>query len=340
MNRDLGAAAIILTAVLLMTIADAMIKAFMGDFGLWQLFLTRAPFALALLVGLAALLPARNWRLRSAWTALCDPWVSLRSVLIVLMYLFMYMSFPYLKLAVMGAAFFIAPIFTALMAALFLRDRVGLRGWLGVALGFIGVMVVSRPGTSVFQPAIFLPVIAGLCYSFAAVLTRAKLRQSNTLGVALSLNLILMILSGLLVLGLNFSPPPAAWVEHSPFMLRPWAPMAGQDWAAIVVMAVLICGITVLLALSYQVGRTVLVATLEYSYLIYAGVIGFVFLGEVLDGFSLLGMAVLVSAGVLVVTRPGASAPASAAVDLETERATFEETPGDEDVADPAASQP
>gem|GEM_PF-1235320 len=331
MNRDLGAAAIILTAVLLMTIADAMIKAFMGDFGLWQLFLTRAPFALALLVGLAALLPARNWRLRSAWAALCDPWVSLRSVLIVLMYLFMYMSFPYLKLAVMGAAFFIAPIFTALMAALFLKDRVGLRGWLGVALGFIGVMVVSRPGTSVFHPAIFLPVIAGLCYSFAAVLTRAKLRQSNTLGVALSLNLILMVLSGLLVLGLNFAPPPAAWVEHSPFMLRPWAPMAGQDWAAIVVMAVLVCGITVLLALAYQVGRTVLVATLEYSYLIYAGVIGFVFLGEVLDGFSLLGMAILVTAGVLVVTRPGASASA----DDDTERATAEETP-----ADPAASQP
>ena len=331
MNRDLGAAAIILTAVLLMTIADAMIKAFMGDFGLWQLFLTRAPFALALLVGLAALLPARNWRLRSAWTALCDPWVSLRSVLIVLMYLFMYMSFPYLKLAVMGAAFFIAPIFTALMAALFLKDRVGLRGWLGVALGFIGVMVVSRPGTSVFQPAIFLPVIAGLCYSVAAVLTRAKLRQSNTLGVALSLNLILMILSGLLVLGLNFASPPAAWVEHSPFMLRPWAPMAGQDWAAIVVMAVLVCGITVLLALAYQVGRTVLVATLEYSYLIYAGVIGFVFLGEVLDGFSLLGMAILVIAGALVVTRPGAFASA----DDDTERATAEETP-----AEPAASQP
>ena len=60
MNRDLGAAAIILTAVLLMTIADAMITAFMGDLGLWQLFLTRAPFALALLVGLAALLPARK----------------------------------------------------------------------------------------------------------------------------------------------------------------------------------------------------------------------------------------------------------------------------------------
>lgn len=331
MNRDLGAAAIILTAVLLMTIADAMIKAFMGDMGLWQLFLTRAPFALALLVGLAAVLPARNWRLRSAWAALCDPWVSLRSVLIVLMYLFMYMSFPYLKLAVMGAAFFIAPIFTVLMAALFLKDRVGLRGWLGVALGFIGVMVVSRPGTSVFQPAIFLPVIAGLCYSFAAVLTRAKLRQSNTLAVALSLNLILMILSGLLVLGLNFAPPPAAWVEHSPFMLRPWAPMAGQDWAAIVVMAVLVCGITVLLALAYQVGRTVLVATLEYSYLIYAGVIGFVFLGEVLDGFSLLGMAILVTAGVLVVTRPGTSASA----EDDTERATAEETP-----ADPAASQP
>ena len=96
----------------------------------------------------------------------------------------------------MGAAVLIAPIFTALMSALLLRDRVGVRGWFGVALGFIGVLMISRPGSDVFQPAIVLPVIAGLCYSMTAVLTRAKLQHVNTIGVALSLNTILLIFSG------------------------------------------------------------------------------------------------------------------------------------------------
>ncbi len=309
MNNNLGGGFAILTAVLLMAIADAMIKVYMGDLSLWQLFLTRSPFVLGLLLALSVSVPGQG--LKPAFIALGDPWVMLRSVLVLLMYLFMYMSFPYLKLAVMGAAFFIAPIFTALMSALFLRDRVGLRGWGGVALGFIGVLVVSRPGTSVFQPAIFLPVIAGLCYSLAAVLTRARLQQSNTLGVALSLNLILLIISGVLVLGLTFTPPPSAWVDHSPFMLRPWAEMSAQDWIAIIVMAVLICGLTVLLALAYQIGQTVLIATLEYSYLIFAGLIGYIFLDEVLDGFSLMGMAILVGAGVLVVTRRTSPLPAA-----------------------------
>ena len=304
MTKDLAGVFAILTTVLLMAITDALIKVFMGDVSLWQLFLTRSPFALVLLLAIAAVLPGRG--IGSAVAAMRDPWVLLRSFIVILMYLFMYMSFPYLHLAVMGAAVLIAPIFTALMSALLLRDRVGVRGWIGVAMGFIGVLVISRPGSDVFQPAIVLPVIAGLCYSVTAVLTRAKLQQVNTIGVALSLNAILMMFSGVLVLALTFAPPPEAWVEQFPFMLRAWAPMSRPEWGIIVIMAALTCGITVLLTLAYQIGQTVVIATLEYSYLIFAGVIGFLFLGEVLDGFSVLGMMILTGAGVLVSTRPKA----------------------------------
>ena len=301
MTKELGGIIAILTTVLLMAMTDALIKVFMGDVSLWQLFLARSPFVLIMLVALAVILPGEN--LARAFASFCDPWVLLRSFIVILMYLFMYMSFPYLHLAVMGAAVLIAPIFTALMSALLLRDRVGLRGWIGVALGFIGVLVISRPGSDVFQPAIVLPVIAGLCYSMTAVLTRAKLQHVSTIGVALALNSILLAFSGGLVLLLTFLPPPEAWVEQLPFMLRAWAPMSGSEWGVIIIMAVLTGGLTVLLTLAYQIGQTVVIATLEYSYLVFAGLIGFLFLGEVLDGFSVLGMMILTAAGALVATR-------------------------------------
>ena len=301
MTKELGGIIAILTTVLLMAMTDALIKVFMGDVSLWQLFLARSPFVLIMLVALAVILPGEN--LARAFASFRDPWVLLRSFIVILMYLFMYMSFPYLHLAVMGAAVLIAPIFTALMSALLLRDRVGLRGWIGVALGFIGVLVISRPGSDVFQPAIVLPVIAGLCYSMTAVLTRAKLQHVSTIGVALALNSILLAFSGGLVLLLTFLPPPEAWVEQLPFMLRGWAPMSGSEWGVIIIMAVLTGGFTVLLTLAYQIGQTVVIATLEYSYLVFAGLIGFLFLGEVLDGFSVLGMMILTAAGALVATR-------------------------------------
>ena len=76
-------------------------------------------------------------------------------------------------------------------------------------------------------------------------------------------------------------------------------------------MAGLTCGITVLLAIAYQVGRTVVFATLAYSYLVFAGLIGFFFLYEVLVIFSILGMAILVGSGILVLTRPTAIASQS-----------------------------
>ena len=300
MSKELAGIGAILITVLLMAITDALIKVTMGDFSLWQLFLTRSPMALLLLVLATGFL---GQRLAAVVASLRNPWVNLRSLIIIAMYFLMYISLPYLNLAVMGAAVLIAPICTALMSALLLRDKVGFRGWVGVAFGFIGVLMISQPGSDVFQPAIILPILAGLCYSMTALITRSKLQGVNTIGVALSLNGLLFLVSAVLVLGLTFVSPPDNWVENLPFMLRAWAPMSWLDMSIITVMAVLTCGITVLLALAYQIGRTVVIATLEYSYLVFAGLIGFFFLGEVLDIFSLIGMAILVGSGILVLTR-------------------------------------
>ena len=303
----IGIGAILLT-VLLMAITDALIKVTMVNFSLWQLFLTRSPLVV-LLLAMSAVFSRE--KLTSVLESLLDPWVNLRSLLIIIMYFFMYISLPYLNLAVMGAAVLISPICTALMSALLLKDKVGSKGWLGVALGFVGVLMISRPGRDIFQPAIILPIFAGLCYSMTALVTRSKLQKTSTIGVALSLNVLVFFVSATLVLGLTFNSVPKNWVEYIPFVLRPWVPMSSRDIAMIAVMAGLTCGITVLLALAYQVGRTVVIATLEYSYLVFAGLIGFFFLDEVLSIFSILGMAILVGSGILVLTRPTAIASQS-----------------------------
>lgn len=308
MGRPLAGGLSIVFAVFLMAVQDTAIKTMSGDVSLWQLLVVRSPLALALLTLTALALPMLSGG--RAWRDALAPWALLRSVCMLLMYIFMYLSFPYLKLAEMGAAFYTAPIFTALMSALFLKDRVGAQGWIAVFLGFIGVLVVSKPGTGLFTPAIVLPVIAGFCASVAAVLTRAKLQSSDTLGLALSLNVVLLVLGGAVLLGLmavNLSP---VQIARAPFMLEDWAPMTRADWQLMPFLALLICGISILLPLSYQIAPTVLVAILEYVYLIFGGLLGFIFLSEVLDWVSIAGMVILVLAGALIVFRRDAQADA------------------------------
>lgn len=306
MGRSLGGGLSIVFAVFLMAVQDTAIKTMSGDMSLWQLFVVRSPIALLILTAVALLLPRFSSRI--AWRDAFAPWALARSCCMLSMYIFMYLSFPYLKLAEMGAAFYTAPIFTALMSALFLKDRVGAQGWIAVFLGFIGVLVVSKPGTGLFTPAVILPVIAGFSASVAAIITRAKLQQSDTLGLAVSLNVVLLVLGGVILLALMVADLSPDLVALAPFMLEDWSPMTGADWRLMPFLALLICGISILLPLSYQIAPTVLVAILEYVYLIFGGVLGFIFLNEVLDAISITGMIILVFAGALIVFRKQSAA--------------------------------
>ena len=301
MGRPLAGGLSIVFAVFLMAVQDTVIKTMSGDLSLWHLFVIRSPFAL-LILSLAALIVPRL-SLDIAWRQALAPWALVRSLCMLAMYIFMYLSFPYLKLAEMGAAFYTAPIFTALMSAWFLKDPVGAQGWVAVFLGFVGVLVVSKPGTGLFTLAIMLPVIAGFAASVAAVLTRAKLQSAGTLGLAVSLNIVLMVMGGVIVLGLRALNLDSALVALQPFMLEDWSVITASDWRLMPVLALLICGISILLPLSYQIAPTVLVAILEYVYLIFGGLLGFLFLAETLDAVSIAGMVILVVAGSLIVFR-------------------------------------
>jgi hypothetical protein len=71
-----------------------------------------------------------------------------------------------------GGLVFIAPLFVTTLSVPLLGERVGARRWAAIAVGFLGVLVMLRPGTSAAEPAALLPILAALSYALAAVLTR------------------------------------------------------------------------------------------------------------------------------------------------------------------------
>ena len=135
---------LIVGSVFLMSFQDAMIKLIAEDLTLWQIYILRSPPALLVLFWVAMRTNDR-WQLE-----VFDRWNLLRALFLTLMYLTLYAGLPFLNLATIAAALYTGPLFITVFSALALRESVKALGWLAVAIGFIGVVIMLRPGADAF----------------------------------------------------------------------------------------------------------------------------------------------------------------------------------------------
>jgi drug/metabolite transporter (DMT)-like permease len=272
----------IVATVFAMALTDAIIKLSSSEMTLWQIWILRSAIVVPIL------LVATKGRV-------CPPgtgWIIARGVALVVQYLCYYAVLPLIDMALAGAAAYIAPFFIVGLSALVLGNRITLRHWLAIATGFTGLLLIVRPFAAAFTPLVFLPIAAALFYAIAAILTRVKCAETPALILALWLNITCLAFGLAIgaVRGVIVTP------EWAGFIFGPWHSMAGGDWGMILVLSVLIIGIAIGLARAYQSPRPEVIATFDYSYMIFVVFWGYVFFGEVPDLWTLAGMA-LISAG-------------------------------------------
>lgn len=297
-DRNLRAAALIVVAVFLLSAADAAVKAVAADYSLWQVYAVRSAFSIPILLALLAFGGiGRSLRI-------LRPWVLLRSLLMVAMWMAYYAPLPSIDLSVAATAIYTAPLFIALFSSLFAGEAVGPYRWFGITLGFAGVLVILRPGADDFSPLALLPVLAGLLYALSAIVTRTRCASEDALVLALGLHV------GLLTLGIVGSVV-IALVEPVPsdrFLLGGWSAMAAKDWLILAGLGVVMVAVATGAARAYQIGTPAVVATFDYSYLVFATLWGVLFFSEVLDVMTVAGIVLIVVAGLFVLRRPQVAA--------------------------------
>jgi len=296
-NTALGVAVIVAT-VFTMAFTDAVIKYASWDFPLWQIFVVRSLAAVPLLVVIALCTPgagAADIRPRAL------PWAIARSLLLAFMYVAIYAAIPLLSLSVIAASLYTGPIFVALLSAFVIGEPVGARGWAAVVLGFAGVLVILRPHTDAFSFYMLIPVIAGLFYALAAVITRAKCPDEKPQTLAIMLNLCILAVG--LLATVIVALLPAQYGGMYPFLLGGWTVMGAREWQLIALLALLIVIIGIGLAKAYQSAPPHVIATFDYTYLLFAAFWGWVFFAERPDLQTVTGMLVIVLAGLLATGR-------------------------------------
>lgn len=292
-NTRIAVMSIIFT-VLVLSMADAAIKAFDGDFPLTQLFVLRSIITLPVLIlVLTRFLPETPLRPQSTL------WSSLRSLMLLLSLVAYYESLPRLDFSAAAAVYYTLPLFITLFAALLIREPVGLRGWVGVTLGFVGVIVLLRPQASDFNLSALLPLAAAILYALAMTLTRTKCREENPLVLALVFNVI-AIFAGLTITGGGWF---VSTVTAQEATSNSWVEMTAGNWGLVVLLSCAMLVGSVGTAIAYQLGPSSVVSTYDFSYLAFAVLWGALLFSERLGLAETLGIALIVCAGILVVTR-------------------------------------
>lgn len=279
----------IVAAVFSLSLGDAVIKLFSLSLPLWQIFILRSSIALPILFAL--ILRRRTLHFESLY------WVTVRSVLLVFMWLSYYASLPLMSLSLAAAAFYTSPILITVIVAMVAKKRPGFMTWTAMVLGFFGILLILRPDASEFQMMTALPVLAALLYASAMVLTSIKCGKDDPIALAVALNIAFIISDAAIGLFAGSS------MEES-FLLGSWVPLDGQLLGVVAALAIAIIVGSVGAAIAYQKGPPATIATFDYSYLIFSLVWGIVFFAELPDRLSLAGIVVIIVAGFLAIVAP------------------------------------
>ena len=163
-------------AIVFLTISDSVIKWLSSSLPLHEIMLVRA---LGALVFLFMLIPfeggIQTLKTRRPLLHL------LRGGMLVLANMFFFTGLAAMPLAETVALFFTAPLFICLLSKPVLGERVGLTRWLAILIGLIGVIVMVRPGSAVFNLVSLLPIMAALSYAAMTMMTR-KLGMRDSAG--------------------------------------------------------------------------------------------------------------------------------------------------------------
>ncbi len=186
------------------------------------------------------------------------------------------------------AVSFVAPFFLTILGALFLGEKVGFRRWSAVVVGFIGAMIIIRPGTGAVHPAVLLVVIAALVYAMRQVIGR-KLADTDKTHTTVAYTAIV----GSLLISL---PMPFVWRT----------PETTTHILLIISMATMGAVAEVLVIKALEVAEAVVVAPIHYTLIIWGTIYGYLVFDQLPDIWTWTGTTIIVAAGIFTLRRSNA----------------------------------
>jgi drug/metabolite transporter (DMT)-like permease len=284
-DRPIFGIALINLAVVIFTSMDAVIKLVSETFPTGQLVFFRNLFAFGPILIFMMSQGAVQLRTRHALGHLAR---GLFGVSAMYCYFLSYKLLPLSDAIALGLS---GPIFLTILSIPFLGERVGLRRWSACIVGFLGVLIMTRPGAGVWQTEALVPLLAAVFYALAMISIR-KLTATEPSGTIVFYFTLFATLAGLATAPLGAVDSELAWVWPS-----------GAEWLIVLAIGLMGgCG-QILITIAFRCAPVSVVAPFDYMALVYGFLLGWAVFEEVPDWYLIIGGATVVASGIYIVHR-------------------------------------
>lgn len=283
-NRPLGdrptrGIALMLVAVALFAVQDTVAKHLSAGYPAVQIAWARYVFSLVFIL---ALLP---WlQPRTALASRRPGLQALRGLLLYASTVIFILAVTYIPLATATSIGFVSPLFLTALSIPLLGERVDARRWAAIAVGFLGVLIVIRPGFGEFEWALLLPVLMAVCYAFYQVATRLLRGVDRPITSLLYPTMVGTTL--------GFLPVPFVWTMPTP-----------GDGLLMAAMGVGGSLSHLCLIRAFSIAPATTLAPFTYVQLLWVSILGYLVFGDVPDAPTLIGAAVIAASGLYVFHR-------------------------------------
>lgn len=304
LNKPAAGIALVLAAMVSMSINDALVKSLSGGYPLHQVIFTRALIGLALCLvfvlfeGGLSILKTRQPGLHF-----------LRGLLIVIANSCFFAAIAVVPLGEATAIFFAAPLLITLFSVPVLGERIGPVRLGAVLIGFAGVLIMQRPwadagNLGVSRIVLLLPLVAASAYALQQVMTRRLGLASQASAMAVYIQSVFVVVS-IAVGAIAGDGKFAAGLENPSllFLLRPWIWPEAPDIWRFLALGGNIAVASYCISAAYRMADAGTLAPFEYAGLMMAVFWGWIIWGEIPGPEVAFGIVLIVTGGLAVFFR-------------------------------------
>ncbi len=290
-NRPRAAAISMLGAMVILGFIDNFIARISETVGVWQFVILRSLFMAPLLmlmsyVGLGSLRP-KNWA----------PVLARALILSTSMFLY-FGALGLMQISEALAGLFTSPIWVLLINAIVQRRRIGPWRVFAVLVGFCGTLLVLQLGGRGINFVMMMPVAAGFFYAVSSIATRSWCAGESALGLLGANILVLGCMAASVQVLLYFLS-----LDTGGYLARSWVWPISDVVPYIVLQAVgSLAGVFCIIR-AYQMDEPSNVAVFEYSVMIFASTAAWLFFGQLLSFWQVLGIGLIILAGLIIAFR-------------------------------------
>ena len=227
----------------------------------------------------------------------------LRGLCVVIANTCLFLGLAALPIADAVAIYFVAPLVVAILSIVFLGERVGPRRWIAIGIGFAGVILIVKPGTSAFQIASLLPAMAAVFYGCLHIISRYIGDTESAATMAFYILLVFIVFSACVGVAIGDGRFAGQGGPALEFLLRAWVPIQAKDWPILVMLGVTGVAGGYFIGQAYRLSEAAYAAPFEYLAMIMAIFWGVTIFGTWPDALSWTGIALILGSGLYLLWR-------------------------------------